>query len=225
MGDFLTGGTAVVGLTDVVAGMVLAFVLSVLIALVYKKTHKGLSYSQSFVFTLVLMSVVVAMVMMVVGNSLAVAFGLLGALSIIRFRTPVKDTKDTSYIFFALAAGMACGTKNYQIAIVGTIIGLLIAWGLSKTNFGSLNKHQYLLSYLVNHDEVGQGAAEGIFNKYLKHTLLLNINSKQDGKVSEMTYHINFSDEQQRDEFVRELAGMRGVEKVHLITSKDDVEY
>jgi uncharacterized membrane protein YhiD involved in acid resistance len=225
MGDLLTGAVTTVSTPDIFIGILLTFALSLLIALVYKKTHRGLSYSQSFVFTLVIMSIIVAIVMMVIGNSLARAFGLLGAFSIIRFRTPVKDTKDTAYIFFALAIGMAAGTQNYTIAVIGTVLILGIIWLLTKMDFGSLNKHQYLLSFLMMHEEAGQGATESLFKKYLKQSMLLNINSKQDGKASEITYQVNFLDEKRRDDFVRELAGFRGIEKVHLITSKDDVEY
>ena len=94
----------------VIINLVLSFILGLLISYVYRKTHKGLSYSQSFIITAVLVTVIVAMVIMIIGNNLARAFALVGALSIIRFRTVVKDTKDTAYIFWSLAAGMAAGT-------------------------------------------------------------------------------------------------------------------
>lgn len=209
---------------QIAMNIILTFVLALVIALVYKKTHKGLSYSQSFVFTLVIMSVIVSLVMMVIGNSVARAFGLLGAFSIIRFRTAVKDTKDTSYIFFALAVGMAVGTNNYQIAVLGTILILLMILLLDKINFGSMRKHEYLLSFVVNHDNANN-SFESVFKKHLKNSLLLNINSKRDGKASEMTYHANFIDDTKKEEFVKELSNMTGVEKVHLITAKEDVEY
>lgn len=225
MNDLLAGGVVSYSIQNIVINLLLTFGLAFVIAWVYKKTHKGLSYSQSFVFTLVVMSVIVAMVMMVIGNSLARAFGLLGAFSIIRFRTAVKDTKDTSYIFFALAVGMAVGTGNYLIALIGTVLVLLMILTLDKFNFGSIKNHEYLLSFIVTHEAGAGSSFESIFKKYLKNSMLLNINSKQDGKASEMTYHITFSDETKSDVFVKDLSGMAGVEKVHLITSKEDVEY
>ncbi|PIZ81358.1 MAG: DUF4956 domain-containing protein, partial [Parcubacteria group bacterium CG_4_10_14_0_2_um_filter_41_6] len=103
---------------NVILNLALTFILALVIALVYKNTHKGLSYSQSFLFTLILISVITTIAMMVIGNSLAIAFGLLGAFSIIRFRTPVKEAKDTGYIFFSLVEGMAVGTNNHVIAII-----------------------------------------------------------------------------------------------------------
>lgn len=225
MAELFSGGTVVYSIQQIVLNIGLTFILAFIIALVYKKTHKGLSYSQSFVFTLVLMSVIVAVVMMVIGNSVARAFGLLGAFSIVRFRTAVKDTKDTGYIFFALAIGMAAGTGSYNIAVIGTVLILLMILALDKINFGSMRKHEYLLSFVVNHEAGAGNSFEGVFKKYLKNSMLLNINSKRDGKASEMTYHASFVDEGKKEDFVRELSGMSGVEKVHLITAKEDVEY
>ena len=111
---------------EVILNLIIAFFLGFIISLIYKKTHKGLSYSQSFVLTIIFVSVIVSMVIMVIGNNLARAFALVGALSIIRFRTVVKDTKDTAYIFWSLASGMAAGTGSYFLAIVGNIILSLI---------------------------------------------------------------------------------------------------
>ena len=88
--------------TEIVINLILAFIFGLVISLVYKFTHKGLSYSQSFMITNVFVSVIVCMVIMIIGNNLARAFALVGALSIIRFRTVVKDTKDTPHIYFGL---------------------------------------------------------------------------------------------------------------------------
>ena len=109
----------VYGPTDILINMALAFGLGLIISYIYKVTHKGLSYSQSFMLTIVFVTFIVAVVMMVIGNNLARAFALVGALSIIRFRTVIKDTKDTAYIFLGLAAGMAAGTSSYFLAIAG----------------------------------------------------------------------------------------------------------
>ena len=90
-------------LTDMIVNVGLAAALGLVVALVYRATHKGLSYSQSFTQTILFVAVIVAIVMMVIGGNLARAFALVGALSIIRFRTVVKDTKDTAFIFASLA--------------------------------------------------------------------------------------------------------------------------
>ena len=84
-----------------------------MIGLVYRLTHRGISYSQSYVQTLVMMGMVVSLIMLVVGSNIARAFALVGALSIIRFRNAIKETRDVGFIFFAMAIGMATGTRFY----------------------------------------------------------------------------------------------------------------
>ncbi|MBI4114523.1 MAG: DUF4956 domain-containing protein [Candidatus Niyogibacteria bacterium] len=222
---FSVGDPTNFSIPHIFVNIIMAFILTFVIAYVYKKTHKGVSYSQSFVFTLVLVSVIVAMVMMVIGNSLARAFALLGAFSIIRFRTPVKDTKDIGYIFFALAVGMAAGTGNYAIALISTALILAIILLLHKINFGSFQAHEHLLSFVVQGRESGSDSFEELFKKYVKNSLLLNINAREGGSASEMVYHVKFSDTGQIDEFVGALSRLSGVSNVRVITYKDDVEY
>src|SRR5690606_12245731 len=91
------------------------------ITYVYRKTYAGRSYSQSFVHTIIMMSVVVSVIMIVIGNNIAVAFGLVGAFSIIRFRTAMNDLKDIAFIFFGMSAGIACGLGFYLLSILFTV--------------------------------------------------------------------------------------------------------
>ena len=132
---------------EVVINSLIAFLLGLFIAYIYKKTHQGLSYSQSFVLTIIFVTIIIGIVMMVIGNSLARAFALVGALSIIRFRTVVKDTKDTAYVFMALAVGMAAGTGNYFIAIYATAFMSGVAWLLYKFNFGVQRSSDFILRF------------------------------------------------------------------------------
>lgn len=217
--------TTPVPLATVVINLLLTFVMAVVIGFVYKRTHRGLSYSQTFVLTLVMTAMVVAVIMMVVGSNLAYAFGILGAVALIRFRTPVKDTKDTGYLFLSLATGLAIGTGNYTVGIIGPMLILLAIALLERLRFGSIRTHQYLLSFVLRQENGPTNAYETVFRNYLKHSALLNINSVDGGKASELTYHVNFSDAKRQADFVRDLSGLAGVERVHLITSRDDVEY
>ena len=94
----------------------LSFVLCAVVGFVYRVTHRGISYSQTYVQTLVFMGMVVSLVMLVVGSNIARAFALVGALSIIRFRNAIKETRDVGFIFLAMAIGMATGTRFYILA-------------------------------------------------------------------------------------------------------------
>ena len=107
---------------DVVLVLGLSFILSAFIGWIYKITHRGTSYTQSFVFTLVMNGMIVAVVMLIVGSNIARAFSLVGALSIIRFRNAVKETRDVGFIFFTMAIGMAVGTRFYVLAIVAAVV-------------------------------------------------------------------------------------------------------
>ena len=124
-------------LREAALALLLAFVLGQLVAWVYVRTHSGLSYSRSFTQSLVVMTMLVTMVMFVVGNSIITAFGLLGALALIRFRNVLKDTRDTVFVLLALAVGMACGTQRYSLALFATAAVLLVMGYLDWTAFGS----------------------------------------------------------------------------------------
>lgn len=210
---------------NILVNLGLTLVLSLFIAWMYKKTHRGLSYSQSFIFTLILISMITTIAMMVIGNSLAVAFGLLGAFSIIRFRTPVKDTKDTGYIFFSLVEGMAVGTNNHLIAFVSTLVVLVVIWALYKSNFGALHKNEFLLIFSVDYQKRENDSFAGIFEKYLKNSMLLNINAKEHTHKSEMVYSVSFIDESESNALIQGLMAVDGVSEARVISSKADIEY
>jgi uncharacterized membrane protein YhiD involved in acid resistance len=123
----------------------LAAALSIILTQVYRYTHTGMAYSRSFALSLVIMCVTVAFIMMIIGSNLARAFSLVGALSIIRFRNPVKDSRDTAYIFMTMAVGMACGVRLYSYAIVFTVaVGALLIV-LEKVRFGETRRSEHLL--------------------------------------------------------------------------------
>jgi uncharacterized membrane protein YhiD involved in acid resistance len=222
---FQLGDVAIVHPVVIVFNIILTLILALVISYVYRSSHKGLSYSQSFVLTLVIVSLITTVIMMVIGNNIARAFGLLGAFSIIRFRTAVKETKDTGYIFFALAEGMAVGTGSYVIAGISTLVISAIILVLYRTNFGSLHPKRFILSFIMNQSESAQTSFEPVFKKYLKYSLLLNIKVNDDSTASEMMYDVDFMDEKEVDAFVKSLSGIAGVTKIRVIASTQDIEY
>ena len=134
-------------LGDFLVGIIASAVLSMVISVVYRQTHTGLSYSRSFVLSIVIMSVTVCFIMLIIGSNLARAFSLVGALSIVRYRNAIKDTQDISYIFLAIAVGMACGTKLYGIAIIFTIFSSALMLFLDKISFGDEGKIDRLIRF------------------------------------------------------------------------------
>jgi hypothetical protein len=132
---------------NVLLSLLLAFVLGQVIAWVYYFTHSGLSYSRTYVQSLVLVTVVVAMIMAVIGDNIIRAFGLMGALALVRFRNVMKDTRDIVFIFCSLVVGMAAGSQRYAIAVMGTVILSLIAMYLYLTDFGTHQPHNGFLRF------------------------------------------------------------------------------
>ena len=108
--------------TDIVMNLTVALLCGVFIAWLYRLTYKGTGFSMNFVNSIVLLTMITSVVIMVIGNSLARAFGLVGAMSIIRFRTAVKETRDIVFIFFGRTVGLAAGVGYHQIAIIGTVL-------------------------------------------------------------------------------------------------------
>ncbi len=209
---------------DMVQNSVLAIALGVILAAIYRSTHKGLSYSQSFTQTIVFVSVVVALVMMVIGGSLTRAFALVGALSIIRFRTVVKDTKDTSFVFAALALGMAAGTSNYELAGIGLVLISSLAWFMHLTNFGAVYKSEFILRFVFDQDNDSSSYLEKI-KEFSKRSTLLNIEPSGDGKLLKLTYDIQLEKEGDAQKFTGGLSQAPGVSEVILIVSKNDIDY
>ncbi len=125
----------------------LSAVLALLMSVVYRMTHTGISYSRSFVLTMIIMAITVSFIMLIIGSNLARAFSLVGALSIVRFRNAVKDSRDTANIFMVMAMGMACGTKLYAMAIAFTLITSAIMLVLDRMGFGSSNRMARLLQF------------------------------------------------------------------------------
>jgi uncharacterized membrane protein YhiD involved in acid resistance len=145
----ITDLTSEFAVMDMVLVMVLSFALSAFIGWVYKITHRGTSYTQSFVFTLVLNGMIVALVMLIVGSDIARAFSLVGALSIIRFRNAVKETRDVGFIFFTMAIGMAVGTRFYLLAVIGTIFISPVILLMTRHNWFAREMSSHILHIQV----------------------------------------------------------------------------
>lgn len=203
--------------------VIFAFLLSCLVALVYQFTHKGYSYSKNFVTSLILISMVVTVIMMVIGNSLARAFALLGSFSIIRFRTAVKDTKDISFVFLSLVLGMASGTNNYLIGLTGLVLILLVVLILDKFNLVGAEKTQYTLSIFSKEkkDKIDWKTVD----KFLRSRKMLTVSSRDNGKQIEQVFAIDFKKDTSEDEFIRFISDIRGVDKVNLFSTKEELEY
>mgnify|MGYP005854680811 CR=1 FL=1 len=120
--------------------LLFAFVIGQFIGWVYMWTHTGLSYSQSYVASLVALPVIIALMMVLMAGSVIVAFGLLAVFAVVRFRNVLKDTRDTTFILWAILEGLAVGTMRYSTALIAAMgVGLVLAY-LRVTSFGSRHR-------------------------------------------------------------------------------------
>lgn len=142
-----SSGPAAIGLQDVLLRLLVAFLAGMSVAWVYRASHGTLNYSQNFTQALVLLSLVVSVIMCVVGDSLARAFGLGAALAIVRFRTPIKDALDTAFLFLAVAVGMAAGVGAGVLALAAAGGIGAAALFLSWSSFGAPTQAESLLRF------------------------------------------------------------------------------
>ncbi|PLX18135.1 MAG: DUF4956 domain-containing protein [Candidatus Muiribacterium halophilum] len=134
-----------ISIIDLFVSMFLATIIGIVMTFVYKYTHRGLNYERSFVFTVTLVSPIVCLVMMLIGSNLALSLGMVGSLSIIRFRTVIKDSRDLVFIFLSIAVGLGCGTMNWQATIMASIFILTILLLLNRYMHGKVTQAEYIV--------------------------------------------------------------------------------
>jgi hypothetical protein len=209
---------------EMIINIICALFIGFILSIIYKYTHKGLSYSQSFNHTIIFVTLIVAIVMMVIGGSLARAFALVGALSIIRFRTVLKDTKDLSFIFGALALGMAAGTSNYFLAGFGTLMVAGTALFLSFTNFASVYKSEFILRFRFNQNGDSEAYLRTI-EETCKRSNLLHIEPSGDNESLSLTYDVALRDETSDKDLVKKISALPDISEAVLIAAKNDIDY
>jgi uncharacterized membrane protein YhiD involved in acid resistance len=204
------------GPQTILLSLLLAFVLGQVLAWVYYLTHSGLSYSRSYVQSLILITVVVSMVMAVIGNNIITAFGLMGALAIVRFRNVIKDTRDIAFIFCALVVGMAAGSHRYLTAILGTIVLSLIAVYLFYTDFGAHEPHNGFLRFSLQGPLTPGHPVAAILRRFCGNFTLISVQDSGFGGPAEYAYQIMIRSTARNEEFVSELEKVEGIENISL---------
>ena len=134
--NYLVTNTGALTIQDILLNFLVGAVIGAVIFLSYRISHSGAVYSARFNVSLVMLTMVTTLVMNVIGNNIALSLGMVGALSIVRFRTAIKDPRDTAYIFWCIAVGICCGVSEYLIAAIGSavIFGLMLIFGFVRSN-------------------------------------------------------------------------------------------
>ena len=212
------------GLAEVFIALGLSFALCLMLAYFYRQSHRGLSYSVSFVHAMILLGVTVSVIMLIIGSNIARAFTLVGALSIIRFRNPIKDSRDVAFIFMAMAIGMAVGTGFYLTGVLFALFACFMAYALTRFGIGSTTRREQLLKLQVPSTIDYQTAFNELFYRSLREHHLLSMETLRDGAQLELVYSLELKSGVDEPGFLNELRAITGGGKVTLLTGQENID-
>lgn len=218
MNDFLNflgaqPAEALFGPIDVILVGSMSMLLTFIIARTYQATHRGVSYSQGYIHSLFLMSLCTSIVMMIIGSNIARAFSLVGALSIIRFRTAVKDVRDTAFLFFAVVIGMGCGTAFYLQTATFTLMTVVIMFLLFRFDYALKRETEEVLKVRFKRGSDAPAAIEAHLGSKLDEYRLINSIRNFDSEEDTHVY------------VVRGVVGKLGTEVTEGLSDIDDVTH
>ena len=216
MAELLTsavGASAAISPASVLGRLVVAVLLGAVVAWIYRKTRA--EHVATFPATLVLLAVLIAMVTQVIGDSVARAFSLVGALSIVRFRTVVRDTQDTAFVIFAVVVGMACGASDPRVALIGIAVVGVAAFAM-KPRGGDHGGQQYTLELRVSSGQDLDGEIAAVIDTFVTGRRLLTIGTARQGIALDGTYSGQLRAGQRPEDLVRALNRLEGIQNVTL---------
>lgn len=205
--------TGTITVDKILISLVVAFIIGVFIVFVYKKTYSGVVYSKSFSLCIILLGMVTAMVIRTISSNLALSLGMVGALSIVRFRTAIKEPTDTVFMFWSITAGIMAGAGLYIVAIIASLgIGILYFIGYM---LGFKTKHQYL--FIIKYDT----KVNDIVLKQIKKLPKIKLKSKSISKsVVELTFEIELKDNEEK--VLEKFQNIEGITNVSIISYQND---
>lgn len=187
-----------------------SIVLGLIISLAYMKTHKKEGYATGFTITLIMLPVIIAIIILLVGNNVARAFSLAGAFSIIRFRSAPGDPKDITYVFFTLAVGLTCGMGYIGYAFIFTLILCALTLILDSTKFAMPKTKTSKLKITIPEDLNYDGIFDDILNKYTNSWHVETIKTRDFGSLFEIHYIIHMRLDANQKKFIDELRCKNG---------------
>ena len=218
--DLLEISSSSLTLEQIAMHLIVAVVLGLVIFLSYYFSHEGTIYSKKFNVSLVMLTILTTMVMTVIGNNIALSLGMVGALSIVRFRTAIKDSRDTAYIFWTIIVGICCGVGDYVVAGIGTAIVFLVMLIMGRIK----NDNRILI--VIKTSLSNERKIEGIVFDYFEHKANLRVKNTTD-KTLELIYELpkkyytkSFNKEKSITETIYEL---KNVEYVNIVSQNDEI--
>lgn len=218
--DLLEVSSSSLTLEQITMHIFVAIILGFAIFLSYYFSHEGTIYSKKFNVSLVMLTVLTTMVMTVIGNNIALSLGMVGALSIVRFRTAIKDSRDTAYIFWTIIVGICCGVGDYVVAGIGTVAVFAILLLLGRIK----NDNRILI--IIKTSLSNERKVEGIIFDYFDQKANLRVKNTTD-KTLELIYELpkkTYTKSFNRDKSITEaLYELKNVEYVNIVSQNDEI--
>ena len=205
---FLTNN-ANLGVKMIVFTMLAALVIASIIYVTYYNTHKGVAYNKGFNASLIIVLLISVVIMLMISSNIVISLGMVGALSIVRFRTAVRDSRDTIFIFWAITEGLCVVSLNFKLALITTLFISIIL--IALTNIPKIN-NKYLIVIIGNN--IDNDRIKKILNIYSIHNKIRSNNKSNDSQ--EIIYEIRVKKELDEN-IVNELSKVKGIETVNYV--------
>ena len=207
--EYLLESNTSISLTQVCLSLAMAVVLGMLLYFVYRKTYRGTVYTEDFNLTLLLVAIITTLVMQAIGSNLALSLGMVGSLSIIRFRTAVKEPRDIAFLFWAIAIGLTCGSEMYLIGLLGSVVLTVV---VCLANLDLYDTTTYLLVLRTGTGAVDEAALAAVLKKHTRAWKLRMRNQMAD--TEEFTYEVSFTRKQSAGALSGQVQQVVGADKI-----------
>lgn len=204
--------------------LLLAFLCSGAIAIVYERTFVGLSWSRGLLQTMILGSMVAALLMIAIGDNIARGIGIVGSLALVRFRTNLRDSRDLVFLFAAMGVGVASGVQSYSTAILGTILFSLAALGLDSTRFGHRTAHEGMVRFQIPPGPGAAGEVARLMQTIPAQFALVTMRSAAQGDLVDHAYQVTMKKPDQQQLLLAELEKVPGIRGLTYINQQATVE-
>ncbi len=227
MSDWFFNGDYGTAPTDFVAATIatlLAFVCGHVMAWTYMVTHTGLSYSRTYVNTLILMPVIVTLVMMILANNLVLAFGLMAIFAMVRFRSTLRDPLDTAYVLSVIVVGLGCGTLKFSSAILGCLAMAGIMVYLRYTGFGTRHRYDVILNIQWARPASELSELLQLLQRHSRTVQCASQRSSESFTGMDLSYRVLLRDPARSHDMVAEVKAFNGVARVTSLQAEDESE-
>ncbi|MFG1891896.1 DUF4956 domain-containing protein [Micromonospora sp. NPDC049051] len=211
-------------IADVAIALSLSFLLSTAIGWVYRFTHRNISYSQSYVQTLVILGMLISLIMLVVGSNIARAFALVGALSVVRFRNAIKETRDVGFIFLVMGVGMACGTRFYTLAVVAAVAIGLVILVMYRFNWFASQVQRQVVKVQVPPDGDHTAAIQDVLIRHTSEFELVSMETIRGGALTEIMYTVRLRKGHEPGQLIAALSERTSGQRVTVLTGYDQTD-